>query len=235
MLGELGYTLDFKLTPEETLKLRYFVECHYGMRLALTESKYVPIESYHKLKDIDHVKLWPKNHRVLPWYFIPEIRSMPFMKNLKERFGEFEIADADNFGRSEFCWRLVRPNEPTDVGPMHADSWFWDVRQDYMPEGYHRVRVWIALWCEPGLNGLLVVPGSQKESYPYGGHGTGKPIPKFDPESLNPILLKTDPGQAVVFHDNLLHGGALNRGTRPRVSMEFTMLVKDDDGQATEG
>jgi len=51
----------------------------------------------------------------------------------------------------------------------------------------------------------------------------------FDiPESdLDLRLFESEPGQAIVFHDRLLHGGAPG-GTLTRVSMEFTMFVKNE-------
>ena len=33
-------------------------------------------------------------------------------------------------------------------------------------------------------------------------------------------------GDSVVFNDNLIHGGAINKGLKCRVSVEFTMLIK---------
>ena len=38
-------------------------------------------------------------------------------------------------------------------------------------------------------------------------------------------------GQMVLFHDELLHGGAVNRGTTCRVSIELTVLF--DEAEAT--
>jgi hypothetical protein len=36
----------------------------------------------------------------------------------------------------------------------------------------------------------------------------------------------------VMFHDELLHGGVVNRGTMCRVSMELTVLFPRDEGLA---
>ncbi len=52
-----------------------------------------------------------------------------------------------------------------------------------------------------------------------------KPVLDEDPASLHLKLLALAPGDVVVFHDRLLHGGALNRGTSTRVSFEFTLFV----------
>ena len=44
---------------------------------------------------------------------------------------------------------------------------------------------------------------------------------------FNLVLLNTEPGDSVVFNDNLIHGGAINKGLKCRVSVEFTMLIKE--------
>jgi ectoine hydroxylase-related dioxygenase (phytanoyl-CoA dioxygenase family) len=38
-------------------------------------------------------------------------------------------------------------------------------------------------------------------------------------------LLNLKPGQAVVFHDDLLHGGAINRSLKTRISLDFALLL----------
>ena len=58
-------------------------------------------------------------------------------------------------------------------------------------------------------------------------HGIRKPVLNTPSEKFKPILLDTKDGDTVVFNDNLIHGGALNRGVKCRVSVEFTMLIKE--------
>jgi ectoine hydroxylase-related dioxygenase (phytanoyl-CoA dioxygenase family) len=57
-------------------------------------------------------------------------------------------------------------------------------------------------------------------------NGLAKPIFDEKLEDLDIHLVETHPGQAVVFHDKLLHGGAVNMADTCRVSMELTMLVR---------
>ena len=43
---------------------------------------------------------------------------------------------------------LIRPDEPNDVGPIHADGWFWAYGNGgnaTSPSGYDRFNIWIAL------------------------------------------------------------------------------------------
>ena len=85
------------------------------------------------------------------------------------------------------------------------------------------------LIVEPGLNGLLVFPGSHKElieSYTSGFRdGIYKPI--FDSSTIQtkPVLANVCPGEMLIFDDNLLHGGAINYGSSTRVSLEFTLII----------
>jgi len=84
---------------------------------------------------------------------------------------------------------------------------------------------------EPGANGLIVEPFSQQRTdICWNGeerHGINKPVLLMNADELKLILVDTIPGQAVVFNDLLLHGGAVNKGELSRVSLEFTMLLKN--------
>src|SRR5207237_1422761 len=75
----------------------------------------------------------------------------------------------------ELNWRVVRPNQPTDVGPIHADKWFWDAGYGYgsMPAGYDRVKIWIGVYTEPGVKGLTVKPDSHRSNH-WAGHLGGR-------------------------------------------------------------
>jgi len=39
-------------------------------------------------------------------------------------------------------------------------------------------------------------------------------------------IFKGQPGNTLIFHENLLHGGIPHQGDRTRVSIELTLLVK---------
>jgi len=49
----------------------------------------------------------------------------------------------------------------------------------------------------------------------------------LEDESMLPIkIFKGQPGNALIFHENPLHGGIPRQGNRTRVSIELTLLVK---------
>lgn len=188
------------------------------------------IKNYHLLAHLlDHASTWGKLNRVLPKSAVDAIRTTSLFQVLENIYGKFILADEENFGREQICWRLVRPNELSDMGPLHADAWFWELGHGTMPKNRERVKVWVALYCEPGLNGLRVVPYSHKKEWKYHGEyrdGFSKPQIDEDENQLKPELIHTKPGDAIIFHDRLLHGGAPNKGKFTRVSLEFTMLIK---------
>ena len=53
-----------------------------------------------------------------------------------------------------------------------------------------------------------------------------KPILLDDKKCFNMNLVKTYPGECIIFNDELIHGGSINLGTKTRVSTEFTLLKR---------
>ncbi len=189
------------------------------------------LDRYHERSHVlDHQAVWPKSARILPASGVALMRSTGLFRRLEAEYGPVVISDEERVGREEVYWRLVRPGQPSDVGPLHADGWFWDLEEhDCTPPGSQRIKVWIAVYAEPGLSGLRLVPGSHLKQYRYAAEvrgGRRKPIILEDESALAPQTAPTEPGQAIVFHDRLLHGGALTRGRLTRVSVEFTLFVR---------
>lgn len=232
-----GYYLELRFSSEELKEVLELVESHWLQRLKKVyphdweRFSEIGMARYHELAHlIDHASAWTKDARMLPENAVKKIRSMSIVKKLEAEYGAIEIVDEENIGYEEIDWRLVRPNEASDVGPFHADAWFCELGHGVKPDSdIKAIKIWIALCCEPGLNGLKVVPHSQKKTWRYHGefrHGFVKPQIDEDEASLPAVLAHTSPGDAVLFHDKLLHAGAINRGQFTRVSMEFMIFVK---------
>ena len=150
---------------------------------------------------------------------------------LEKEFGAFKISNEENIKAEEMYWRLVRPDVNSDVGPIHADAWFWELGHGSISEDHTRVKLWVSIYSEPGENGLVVLPGSHKNKYKYESvyrDGIYKPnIIMTDNIQNNMSLYQGEPGSVIVFNDNLLHGGRAG-GRHTRVSLEFTMLVSNE-------
>ena len=243
--GPDGYSLGVRLGPAELACVRRHVETQWldGLARHLQSERLAAfaqrgLARYHELAGtIEHATLWPKAARILPPAAVAELRSLPFFCTLEAAFGPIEISDEDAVGHEEIYWRLVRPGEPADMGPLHADRWFWDLGHGTTPPDRRRVKVWVAVISEPGRNGLRLVPGSQAQEWRYHGvlkQGKMKPHLDEDEATLGAILVPTQPGDAVVFHDSLLHGGAPNQGSTTRVSFEMTLFVKPKNHRSHE-
>ena len=197
--------------------------------------KNLKIKDYHKISEsLDHSKLWTKKSRILSKEFFDNFKQTSFYFQLKTLFGEISISDEENLGYGNIYWRLVRPNKGEDIGPIHRDSWFWELNKNFPKPNFpfQRIKVWIGIVTEVGKSGLLVEKNSHKRSnINWEGkfkHGIMKPVLLDKENSFNMTLLNTLPGETIIFNDNLLHGGALNRGCNTRVSAEFTIMRRID-------
>ena len=234
--GDNGYYLGMRFQKDELDFIRSLVEKHWIENIKHHAPEHwekfaeCGMENYHTLSHLlNHAVIWAKEHRVLPQNSVSLVRSTSLIKKLEENFGQFDIADEENLGREQIYWRLVRPKEKGDMGPLHADAWFWELGHGVTPSDKKRVKVWIALYCEPGKNGLQIVPGSHRYEWKFHSelrHGIIKPVIDEDITKLPIELVYMKPGDAIVFHDRLLHGGAPNNADKTRVSLEFTMFVE---------
>ena len=236
------YYLNYFLNKEELNYYRKTIENQWFYRLQILDPKIasfiyknnITITNYHLISNrINHSIAWNKSSRILPPSFVDWFLNTEFAKTLENKFGNYTISDEDDMGFPNIYWRLVRPNEPSDIGPLHRDSWFWILNTNFPKPNYkfHRLKVWISIFVEPNLNGLKVEPKSQlRDDIEWKGeerHGINKPVLLTTNDNINPILLNTKAGQAVIFNDELIHGGSLNNGNHCRVSTEFTLLIKE--------
>lgn len=236
VVGSPGYSLDLRFTPEETARLRALVSNQFSGRLAeilplaQAASSNIEIEDYHLLStQIDHEKAWPKTARILPAASVAELRGFSVFRTLERLFGPFDISNEEGIAKEEIYWRIVRPNATTDIGPIHADAWFWDLGHGATPAGKARVKIWMAIHAEAGKSGLALYPDSHKRTdWEYVGvlrHGFVKPQIRTDVATLPRFEFTGQPGGCVLFNDRLLHGGVLNQGERTRISAECTLFV----------
>lgn len=217
--GTEGFAFEREFLSNDELEfIRQLIKFQYVDRLNQAGPRY-----YHA-----HSLLWPKRERILSEAASRLIQSMTCFGKLKKEFGELSVtAEEELIPAGEMYWRLVRPNMLSDIGPLHADRWFWDAADQRIPDGRARVKVWLPIWTEPGLNGLELILGSHRMNLKYEVEmRDGKKKPVIVPgQHINPVLIPAAPGDAIIFHDELVHGGARNIGELTRVSMEFTILI----------
>ncbi len=234
--GPAGFWVGRLFDPSELAQLRKIIRRQFLARIAaLAPGDFdrfanLDLEHYHHHSHrIDHGTAWPRQVRLLPQDGIDLVQNSSLMRRLRANFGGGEITNEVHADAPEIIWRLVRPDAPDDVGPVHADAWFWTINKWSVPPGYRCIKVWTMIGGATGRAGLRVVPGSHRvRDWRYGverRHGLAKPVFDAARAGLEPQLLATPPGTSVVFSYDLLHGGAVTRGARCRVSLEFTLFV----------
>jgi hypothetical protein len=236
--GPKGFNTELRLTTDELSMVRALIKSQWLQRIEESGAGYsrvfekMEMNRYHEQCHLlDHKNMWPKSKRILGANAVKAIRQTSFFKTLEAEFGTFAISGEDGIEKEEVYWRLVRPDSATDVGPLHADEWFWALGHGVTPAGHQRVKVWISIHSEMGQNGFKFVSGSHKKAWRYHGvakDGFIKPQIDEDESALGAEIFMSQPGQTIVFHDKLLHGGA-SGGSATRVSLEFTMFVKDEN------
>ena len=240
-LENKGYSTEIYLNKKELNTMRRFIESQwldtikkYNPKIAdEIYSRQLSMNEYHLVSEsLDHSKIWVKLSRILPSSFFDWIIKTNFYKILKEVFGEFIISDEENLGWPNLYWRIVRPLCSDDIGPLHRDCWFWELNKNYKRPNFafKRIKVWIPIFTVKGKNGLLVEPFSQNRNdiiwTREERHGIQKPKLMTSQDCFSTKLLELDPGNIVLFNDNLIHGGSSNESKFTRVSLEFTILVK---------
>ena len=238
VFGPEGFSTALRFAPAELETVRSLIRAHWLEQIRRLAPRHadrfaaVEMDRYHELSSLlEHETMWPVKNRILPMSAVAQIRRMSIFPKLEAEFGPFALADVEHVSREEMAWRIVRPGRATDVGPLHADSWFWELNPEKPPAGTRRVKAWTAVHCEPGFGGLRVVAGSHRREWRHFSEtrsGALKPQLGEKEETLDVELLRTAPGDVVVFNDDLLHGGGRTTGERTRVSVEFTLLVRSD-------
>jgi hypothetical protein len=238
IINELDFGLGYVTSSLDRDDFSTFVslaEAQYKKNLKIlnpelfTDESNILMHNYHALAIENHKVFWTKERRTIEENNLEQIKNLKFIRFLQNEFCDFKITNEDSTRSEEIYWRLVRPYEYDDVGPLHADSWFWDLHNGTIGGDLRRIKVWISLYNEPGINGLRLIEGSQKRKYAFRGElrdGKIKPIHDVSLElDQNLKIINTLPGDYIIFHDDLIHGGARG-GNKTRASIEFTFLTK---------
>ncbi len=211
------------------------IEQHYPDAGKIAREKNISMKEYMKIESmLKHGELWTKKNRILPAKFYSWLHQTEFFAELESIFENLTISDEEGIGRPNIYWRLVRPNNRHDVGPMHRDSWFWELNKNFGEDlrGKKRIKAWIDIHTKINLNGLLVVPNSHRDKNirftAEKRHGTTKPKIDSIINTNTMRMPRTKKGDCILFNDDLVHGGSLNKSKETRVSFEFTIIARDN-------
>ena len=241
--GKQGICTDASLLPAELAELRrlttesWLSVIRKAAPEAVQQFEEGGIEQYHRLSHlVDHAHIWQTMARTFDARAVDTIRSFSLFDIFDRELPSYRISSSmppyGDLGRPRINWRLVRPGDGTDIGPIHADFWFAAVLDDWSdaPCDLVRLKIWIAIYLESGVTGFAYVPGSHLKRYPFTKVKVADGVykPNLNESELDRPLetLDTPPGTAVLFNYNLVHRGAnSSKATRTRVSMEFTLDI----------
>ena len=222
-----GYYFLKRLSDKDYSLIMSLVEGHYKYILEkhdFTITQNTSVTNYMSISDqFQHALVWTKTNRLLNEARVRAFKTLQLFDELKFLMGNFSISDEEGLGYPNVYFRLARPNEPTDVGPPHADSWFWNLAGKSTGE---RFKILIPLWPVEGEPAFKFIPSShlRKDLYSYKGVMRNGQI---KPEIIEPILEDDyiyhgqSAGYPILFHDDLIHGGNLSLKSL-RISIEFT-------------
>ena len=245
-----GYSLDLKLQNKEFKLLKEIVFNHLCDKIKKYKIKNklnkFHLNSIHTVeKKINYEKFIIQKNRILNKEDYLKISNLPFYKKIKKIFKSFHHVSNGPFAKKygQFIIRVVRPKNEKDVGPIHADKWFFDLNKK---EKHYRVpkfnetniKFWIPICLEIKKSGLIISKKSQFKNYKYKYKSDivinkkkklihKKPIfdhKRYFKTKFN--IVKSNPGQIVIFTDKLLHGGTNKFANKTRVSIEFSIITK---------
>jgi len=124
--GAPGFAVFAAFTPGELKRVRELIRGHYLRRIAQVAPQHeaafreLEMDRYHERESlVDHAVLWSNEARHLKEEAEEEIRGMSLFQPLRRAWPAMRL------NRHGMYWRIVRPGNVADVGPLHADEWFW--------------------------------------------------------------------------------------------------------------
>ena len=176
-----------------------------------------------------------------------ELKNILKYKEIRiSNISPYEYQESHNLNPEhlDIFFRLVRQHKK-DIGPPHYDELIWKQIKNTNAEvklntKEERWKIWIPLKGVNKKNSLEFVKGSHLEEVPWHmdinritqtSLATGKiGSPAIDEKWLSNNENNFKPesweiGEAVLFHDKLVHRGPVNFTSKLRTSVEFTILI----------
>ena len=183
-----------------------------------------------KSKFFDHSKLMTRKNRLFKKEDIIKFYESDGYKKLCRVFTNLEITNEVENNDPEIVWRIVRPNQQGDAADFHADQWFFDINKWKIKNGKRLIKVWTLLEGLRDNYGLNIIPFShlnKKNNYKIVNDFIKKPKIINRPDNNDIKLVRTTPGETILFNYNLLHSGCKADEDKIRVSFEFTISVQN--------
>ncbi len=180
VFGAEGFSTDVKLRPDELDELRRLVTESWIGVIADAAPEVVEqfaatgINEYHRHAHLlDHANLWTTQRRTFSAEAVDIIRTFGLFDLFASECPGYRICSEmppyGDLNRARINWRLVRPGDGLDLGPIHADYWFEAVMDGWSPEPADtvKIKIWIPIYLEQGLTGFAYLAGSHLEQLQF--------------------------------------------------------------------
>jgi len=169
-----------------------------------------------------------KRARVFQREAVSQILAMPFFLKLSKRFEKFTVSNivtkTNKSDTKEIYFRLVRPLVTADVGCPHCDFWFHlEYGLEYAARG-NTWKCWIPITVEPLKSGLVIYPEAFIDEVAYTFQDKKISCDKHQLSLGESVLVPVQPGDMLLFRDDVIHSGAINKGRFTRSSIEITFI-----------
>ena len=97
-----------------------------------------------------------------------------------------------------------------------------------IPKDMTSIKLWIPIIHKIKNNDLLLVKGSHKKNYKYKIKDTSYGQKPYVDTKFKGVQLLSKANTVLLFNENMLHKGSINKDIYTRVSVEITILIKND-------
>ena len=188
------------------------------------------ITEYHKVISSElHARIWPKDKRLFSRLFLEKDKISSLLGRILSATGRKKILDIEGIGYPEVYFRIVRPNESSDITDMHTDGAFYSITNKINEDEWDRwLKVWIPLYFEPDFNSLSLSKNSDKIKFNFDAQNfKDKLRPVFSQNNDVSVLDWQLPvrkfGEVAVFSPNTLHRAINLNASFTRLSFEFAI------------
>jgi len=153
-------------TGSEFQTIKSLITDHVSQKLGIS----IDLPTYHRqVNNNGHLCMAPKSARVLTPGDSQKVLALSGTKSLLDSHPGYQIANVvydskKSEDRPEFYFRLVRPNQPGDIGTPHCDFWFDEAMGTNHGVG-NTIKFWLPIVLDPGKNGSILSRRAQRSSF----------------------------------------------------------------------
>ena len=234
-LENKGYKIINFLKINEISDLLIKISHQINKSIKKNEFNKKNLKYFHKknISTFDYSKIInPKNRKISLdiKVFKKQIENSKLLELIKPYWGHSDVkiiwvgsAKKNQVETNKAGFRIARPKVKSDAATEHIDSYNEDEKSF--------LTIWIPLIGFGKNYSLKFYPGTHKTSHLKKNFEKktkyiSRVFKKNYYEKFNSIRPNLKPGQAIIFHPNLIHGGSKNDGSHTRISIEVRLFNK---------